>query len=163
MIKVAQGCGKLPAAGSGSGNHHDGFGGFDVFIGAVSFVAHNQIDVFRITSRRIVQVNFNAFQLEFVLEDYCGGLFFVPGNNNGSYIDAIPFQVVDALQYVHIIGDAEIGPDFASFDISGIHAHNNLYLVFQFLQKTHFNVRSEAGQNPCCMIIIQNFSSEFEV
>ena len=56
VIEVAQGCGELAAARSGTGYHNDGACGLDILVGTVSLIAYNQVDVLGITARGIVQV-----------------------------------------------------------------------------------------------------------
>jgi len=72
-------------------------------------------------------------------------------------------QIIDHFESVRIIGDAEVGPYLFSFDIPRKNTQQDVRLVFKLLQKAHFDIRIIARQHPGCMIVVQQFSAEFEV
>ncbi|OPZ12591.1 MAG: hypothetical protein BWZ06_01484 [Bacteroidetes bacterium ADurb.BinA261] len=101
-----------------------------------------------------MKINFYAAKFEFVLEGHCRRLTGEPGDDYRRYINAVPLEIVDALEYIHIVGNAEIGADFVAFDVAGINAHDDIHFVLQALQQLHLDIGRKPGKHACSMIIV---------
>jgi len=66
------------------------------------------------------------------------------------------------LEGIGIISDAEIGPDFLSFNVPCIDIEQDVGLVFQLLDQSHFYARIVTGQDTDCMIIKKQLAPKFE-
>ena len=115
MIQIAQAGGKLSAPRPGSCNNYNRFCGPDVFIGSVTLVTYNQVDICRITFGRIMQIHFYSPHLELVLEGFGGRLILIAGNNHSTDIQSPLPEIIDGLEGINIIGYSEIGPYLSSF------------------------------------------------
>ena len=82
---------------------------------------------------------------------------------HGQVTDAPLPEIIDQLQGVGIVSDSEIGSDLLPFDVSRIDTEQNVGLVFQLSDQSHFYVRIVTGQDTSRMIIIKQFAPKFEV
>ena len=163
MIQIAKTGGKLAASGTWSGNHHYGTGSHYIFIGTVAFVTHNFFHIGGIALCGIMQIYFDTFGFEFIFECRSSGLVLIACNDYSRNIYSKPLQVINTFQGIHIVGNSKIGTDFISLNITGINTHNDVDFVLQLLQQAHLHIGIESRQNPGSMVIIQNFSSAFQI
>ena len=148
VVQLRQAGSQLAAAGSGSGDHNDGLGGLDVFVGAVAFVADDGVDLGRVTLGETVGVHLDAAAFQFVLKSPGGELARKTGDDHRAQRDAPGGQIVDQLQGVGIIGDAEVGADLFPFDVTGEDAQQDVGLVLELLQQPHLHVGVETREHP---------------
>jgi len=85
------------------------------------------------------------------------------GDHHAENGDVPTAQIVDELQGVGIVGNAEIGPYFLSFDVPGVDAQQDVGLILQLPEKTHLHVGIVAGQDPGGVIVVEKLAAEFEV
>ena len=76
------------------------------------------------------------------------GLVVEAGDHDSANLEAARAEVVDELEGVGIVGDAEVGPDFAPVDVAGVDAEDNLRVARELLEQPHFDVGIETGQHP---------------
>ncbi len=78
------------------------------------------------------------------------GLVVEAGDDHGPDVDAPLAEVVDQLQRVGVVGDAEIRPDLLALDVAGVDAEDDVGLVLELLQQPHLDVGivARAGRGP---------------
>ena len=86
-----------------------------------------------------------------------------PRDHHRQYVDAPVLEIVDQLQGVGVIGDAEIGPHLFPLDVAGINAEDDVGLVGELLEKAHFHVGIISGKHPRRVIIEHELAAEFQV
>ena len=153
----------LPLPGAGAGDHHDGLGRLDVLVGAVALVADDGVDLGGVALGEAVGVDPDAAALQLVLEDLGGELVGEAGDDHGAQGDAPGGQVVDQLQGVGVVGDAEVGAHFFALDVAGIDAEDDVGLVLQLLQQAHLDVGVEAGQDAGGVVVVEQLAAELQV
>ena len=72
-------------------------------------------------------------------------------------------EIVDQLEGVGVVGDAEIGADLLSFDVSRIDTEQDIGLVLELPDQAHLYIRIVTGKDAGGMIIIEQLAPEFEV
>ena len=72
-------------------------------------------------------------------------------------------QVVDQLQGVDVVGDAEVGPDLLPLDVAGVDAEQDVGLVLELLEQPHLDVGVEAGQDAGGVIVEEQLAAELQV
>ncbi len=82
MVYLGKGGGQFSTARSGTGHDDQGFIGFDIFIGAVSLIADDQIDIRRIPLGVLMGVNPNVSSFQFMFKLQGRRLVFKTGNYN---------------------------------------------------------------------------------
>jgi len=129
MVYLGQAGGHLAAAGARAGHDHQGAFRFYVLVGAVSLVAHHQVNVGGIALGVPVRVDLDVLPLQFVLEYARGRLVFEARDHHRADADAPVPEIVDELESVRVIGDAEIGPHLFPLDIAGVDAEYDVRAV----------------------------------
>jgi len=84
-------------------------------------------------------------------------------DDNAQYIDVPKPQIIDQLQGVRIVGDAEIGPNLLPFNISRIDAKEYIRLVFECLEEPHLHVGIVSGQHAGRVEIEEELAPELKV
>lgn len=108
-------------------------------------------------------VNPEVVPLELILEHPRRRLAFKPGDDDAADVDPPIGQVIDQFERIDVIGDSEIRPDFLPFDITGEDAEEEIGLVLELLEKSHFHIRVEPGQDPGRVIVEEDFPAELKV
>src|SRR5690554_1917196 len=118
MVNISKTGGKFATTRSGAGYNYNGFCCFNIWICSITFITYNGINICRISFSRGVEVNFNSSSFQFVLKSFGRWLLLITGYNNCSNFN-IPFsEIIYCFQGIHIIGNAKIGSDFFSFNIT---------------------------------------------
>ena len=108
-------------------------------------------------------VHAHAAPLQAVLE-LLGGLLPVEArDDHGPNGDVPPAQVVDHLQRVGVVGDAEVPPDSPPLDVPRVDAQDDVGLVRQVGQEAHLHVRVIAGQHPRGVVVEDQLAAELQV
>ena len=66
-------------------------------------------------------------------------------------------------QHILIISDAKVGTLLVFFNIGGTDNYHYLYTVTDFLEHPQLTVRLESGQHPAGMMVVKQFTSQFEI
>ena len=163
MVYLGQAGGQLAAAGTGSGDHHQRLGGLDVGVGAVALVAADVGDVGGIALDGAMDVVLHAPAGELAGEGVGGGLAGVAGDDHAVHRDAHGGDVVDETQHLHVVADAQVCPDLGLFDVVGRDAEDDLGILAHFVQQPDLAVDVKAGQNPGCMVVVEQLAAELQI
>ena len=101
--------------------------------------------------------------LELVLELLCRGLVLEARDHHPEDADAPVAQVVDELEGVGIVGDAEIRADLLSLDVAREDAEQQIHLVLEVLKEPELDVGVVAGQHAGRVVIEEELPAELEV
>ena len=85
------------------------------------------------------------------------------GHDHAAHIQADAAEGVDQPQHVRVIGDAQIAPHFAFFDVVGVDGNDQLGLILQIQQHPDLAVWQKSGKHPGSMVIIEELAAEFHV
>ena len=153
VIHLGETRGKLTTAGARPGNDHKRFVRLNIIICSVSVIADNEVHIRRITFRIVVPEDFYAPPFQLVLEQGCCRLAFETGNDNTEHIHAPALEIIDELQCIGVIGDAEISSYLFSLYIACIDAQHDICLVLEFVQESNLYIRIISGQDSGRVIV----------
>ena len=141
----------------------DGLLGLHVLVPPVAAVGDDRVDVGRIALRLVVVVDPDAAPLELRAEELHGRLLLEARDDDAAHGEAERPQVVDELQRVVGVGDAEVGAHLLALDVARIEAEDDLGLVLQRLEKAELHVRVVAGQAARRVEVVDELAAELEV
>ena len=153
MIELPQTGAKLSTARTRAGDDYNRFVGGNIFVWSITFIADNRVHIRRIPFGVLMGINFHAPSLQLVLKSFGRRLTRVSGDDNRIDINPPLFEVVNSFHGIGIISDPEIGSYFLPFNIPGIDTENDIDLIFQPLEKAHFNIGIKSRQYPGCMVV----------
>ncbi len=153
----------LPLPGPGARHDDERLFRFDVVVGAVALVAHDEIHVGGVALRVAVREDPDVAPLELVLELLCRGLVLEARDHDPEDADAPVAQVVDELECVGIVGDAEVRADLLSLDVARKDAEQQVHLVLEVLKEPELDVGVVAGQHAGRVVIEEELPAELEV
>ena len=64
---------------------------------------------------------------------------------------------------VHVVGDAEIGAYFVLLDVGSAYDDDDFCFVGELREHPQLAVRLKSGQNPRCVIVVEQLAAEFEI
>ena len=163
VIELAQAHGHLAAARAGGGDHHQGAGGLHKFVLSIPLLADDERDVIGVSLNGVMAVDLQPQGLQLGLEDFRGGLATEPGEHHAAHREAKAPKGVNEPEGVGAVGDAQVPPDLALFQVHGGHGHHDLHLVFQLHEHANFGVGMKPRQNPGGVVVVKEFSAEFQV
>ena len=108
-----------------------------------------------------VHLHPNAFQM--LLEMHRGPLLLPAGHHHAAHIQADAPEGIDQAQHVGVVGDAQVAPHLAFFDVVGVDGDHQLRLVLQIQQHGHFAVRPEARQHAGSVIVVKQLAAQLQV
>ena len=120
MVYLGKGRCQFPAPRAGTGNDYQGFFRFNIFIGAITLIADDQVDIRWISFGILMSIYLYSSAFQFVFKLDGRRLILKTGNHHSQHIDSPPSYIVDEFEGIGIIGNAEISPDFFPFNIAGI-------------------------------------------
>ena len=94
-----------------------------------------------------MEENTDAVFFETAFEIQRGGLAVEACDDDTRDVDVAVAEVVDEPQRVVVVGDAEIRADFLAFDVARMDADDDVRIGGKILQKAHFDVWIETGQD----------------
>ncbi len=163
MVELREAGGQLAAPGAGAGDDHDRPLGGDVVVGAVALVADDAVDVGGVAAGEAVGVDGDAAALEPGLEHAGRRLVLEAGDDHGPHQEAPVAQVVDELEGVGVVGDAEVGAHLALLDGARVDADDDLGLVLELLQQADLDVGVVAGQDAGGVEVEGDLAAELEI
>ena len=163
VVDLAQAGGKLAAAGAGGGDHHQGAGGFDVFVFAEALLADHKGCVGGVAFNAVVMVDPDAHALQAGLEGGGQGLAVEPGEYHAGNIQPKIPEHPNQANHVPVIGDAQIAPDFVLFNIVGVDGNDHLHLLLELQQHSQLAVRLKTGKHPGGMVVVIQLAAEFQI
>ena len=163
MVELAQAHGHLAAAGAGGGDDHQGAAGLDVFVLTVALFTDDQRNVIRIALDGVVAIDLQAQAFQLGLENFCRRLAAEAGQHDAVYLEPEPPEYVDETQGVGAVGDTQVAPDLAFFQVHGGHGHHDLYLILQLHQHPNFRVWVEPRQDPGGVVVVKQFAAKLQV
>ena len=120
-------------------------------------------DVARIAFNRIVTVYFDAHFLQLILELNDSRNFGIMSDHDAANIKSAVSENTDETEHVHIIRDSKVIADLIFGDIRCVDRNNDLSLVGKLHQHAQLAVRLEARKNSGGMVIVKQFTSEFQI
>ncbi len=101
--------------------------------------------------------------LQFFFKSVGSRLTGILGDHHASHIEVPVLKRLDQTENIHVIGDAQVITDFVFLNISGIDDYDDLGLVRKLHQHLQFAVRSKSRKDSGSMVVVKQFSSEFQV
>ena len=163
VVDLRQARRELPGARTRRRHDHDRSLGLHVLVLAVAHVGHDRVDVRRIAGGLVVVVDPDAAALELRAELHHGRLLLVARDDDAADRQAQAAQVVDQLQRVVRIGNAEVGAHLLALDVAGEEAEDHFRLVLEGLQQTELHVRVVPGQAPRRVEVVDELAAELQV
>ena len=163
VVDLAQAGGQLAAAGAGSGDHHQGLGGFHIGVGAVALVAADVVHSQRIALDGAVDVVLHAAAGELFGKGVGSALAGVLGDDHAVHRDVHSGDVVDQAQHLHVVADAQVGAHLGLFNVACADAEDDLGLVAQLVQQPDLAVHIKAGQHPGGMVVVEQLAAELQI
>ena len=163
MIELAQAGGQFAAAGAGGRHHHQFPGGFNVIVLTKALVADDMGSIRRIAGNVIVMIHPDAHSFQTGLESRGHGLTVEPGKHHAGNIQSQLPENINQADHIPVIGDAQILPDFALFNIPGIDGNHHLHLVLHLQQHPQLAVRLKSRKHPGRMKIIIKLTAELQI
>ena len=108
VVELGQAGGQLSAVGAGPGHDHDLLVRQDVLVGPVALLAHDGVHVRGVAFGETVGVHPDAAALQAVLELLGRFLPIETRDDHGPHGDIPRGQVIDHLQRIGVVGDAEV-------------------------------------------------------
>ena len=163
VVKLRKAGGELAAARPRRRYDDERLGGFDVRVGAVPLVGHDDVHFGGIPLRLVVYVRFQPVVVKFVDEFIGGGLAEVLGDDHAVHVQAEGTQLIDLAQNVGTVGNTEIGADFIAFQVRRADDEDNFRLLLERAQNFALRVADEPGEHAAGVHIVEQLSAEFEV
>jgi len=91
------------------------------------------------------------------LNCFAAGWFSKRRDHDAQDADAPVAQVVDQLQGVGVVGDAEIGADLLSLDVAREDAEQQVHLVLEVLKEPQLDVGVIARKHACRVVVERSF------
>ena len=110
-----------------------------------------------------MKVNFDVFLFQFGFKLFRTALAGVVGDDNASHIQAPVQEFIPEAEHIHIIGDAQISPDFIFLNIHGADGDDDFCIIGKLHQHLQLCVRCKTGKHPGSVIIVKKFSTELQV
>ena len=108
-------------------------------------------------------VAFHAQRLQPLDEGLGVGLPGVLGDDHAAHIEAQRAEHVDKPQHVLVIGDTQIAPHLALFDIPGADGHHDLHLVLHGAQHADLAVGLEPRQHAAGVMVVKQLAAELQI
>ena len=163
VVKLREAGGELAAAGAGRGDDDDRTLGGDVFVEAVTGFGDDGVDVGGIALGDVMIVDRDAAVLQAGAELLGPELAGEAGDHHAADEQAPGAEVVDQLEGVGVVGDAEVGAHLLALDVAGVDAEDDLGLVLEGLQEAELHVRIVAGQAAGGVEVVHQLAAELEV
>ena len=163
VVELAQAGSHFAAAGAGGGDHHQRMGSFDIFVLAETLVGDDVLDIGGVAGDGVMLEATDAQAFQPLEEGIRRGLTGITGQYNAAHVQAQLPEGVDEPEHIHIIGNAQIAPDFILFNIRSIDGDDNFHIVTELLKHPHFAVRLEAGQDPGGVVVVKELAAEFQI
>ena len=163
VVDLRQARRELARPGARRRHDHDRLLRRHVLVLAVSLVRHDRVDVRRIPRRLGVAVDADAAPLELGAEELDGRLVLEARDDDAAHGQPEGPEVVDELQRVVRVGDAEVGAHLLALDVAGEQAEDDLRVVFQRLEEAELHVRVVAGQAARRVEVVHQLAAELEV
>ncbi len=87
----------------------------------------------------------------------------VAGDDHADDRQAARLEIVDQLESVGIVGDAEVASQTALLDVAGMDAQEYLRVAAELLQELDLDVGIVAGEHPGRVVVIKELAAELEV
>ena len=163
MVQLGETGGEFAGTGAGSRNHNEGSGCFDVGVSTVAFIGNDGGNICRITFSKGVEVGFDFVIFELAGEIFGFFLAAEESDDDGADIEAAGAEKFDKAENFGFVGNHMVGANFGMFDGIGVDTEDNFSFVFEFLEKSDFEVGEEAGEGAGSVLIVDEFAAEFEV
>lgn len=163
VVELREAGGKFAGVGAGGGDDDEGFAGFNVGLGAVTFVATDGVDVGGVAFCEGVAVGSDAAAFEAVFEFEGVGLVVVSCDDDGCGGEFEGGEMFDEAQKFGFVADAVVSADFLLFDVEGADAEDDFEFVFELDEGFDFAAGVEAGEDARGVEVVEDFAAEFEV
>ncbi len=163
MIELGEGGGAFAGAGTWGGNNDERFGGFNVRVGAITFIRNDGVYVGRIALSEGVNIGGNIIIFKAFNEFFDFFLAVVKSNDDVIDSNITAAEELDKADNFGFVRDDAVGADFGFFDIAGVNTENNFHVFFEFLDEADFKVRFEAWQDASGVVIVDKFAAKFDI
>ena len=163
MIELGEAGGHLAAAGAGGRHHHQGMTGLNIVVFPQALVADDVGHIRGVTRDGIVAIAAHSQGGEALQKCVRRRLPVVPGQHHAAHIQPQAPENINEAQDIVIIGDAQISPDLALFDVRRIDGNDDLHILLELLEHADLAVRLKARQHPGSMEIVKQLAAEFQI
>ncbi|CDA61464.1 uncharacterized protein BN513_01225 [Clostridium sp. CAG:169] len=163
VIQLGEAGCHFAAAGTGSGDHHQAAGGFNIFVLSISLVADDVGDIGRVALDGVMAVDLDAQRFQPLLKGNSDRLTLEAGHHNAADIQPKAAEDVDQAQNVDIIGDAQVAADFIFFNIGSVDDHHHLHLFFELEEHPQLAVRLKTRKNTGGVVIIVQLPAKLQI
>ena len=91
------------------------------------------------------------------------GLTVVVSDDYRTHKKTPAFKFVAETQHILIVSNSEVAANFIFLNINGAYDNYDFCVITHLHKHLKFAVRHEPWQNAACMIVVEEFPSEFEV
>ena len=151
------------ATGTGSGDQHQGTGGFNIFVFAESLFADDFLHIIGVTVDGVVTVALNAQRLQTADESVGNGLCGVLGDADTANHKAHGTERIGETEHFVIVSDAQVAAFFIFFNIACVNGENDFDLIFHLREHTDLAVGLEAGKNTGSVIVVKELATQFQI
>ena len=163
LVELAQAHCHFSAARAGSRNNYQRAGGLHIAVLAETLFRVDQGHVFGISFDGMVVVDGDTHALQTGAVGVCAGLAVVVGDHHAAHQEASLHELVTEAEDVHVVGDAKVAADFVLLNVHGADDYDYFTVVAELLEHFELGVRLETGEHPCCVIVVEKFTTELHV
>ena len=163
MVKLGEAGRKLSRARPGSGDDHERPARLDVFIFAISLVAHDQVKIVRIPLDNIVQIYPDPVLFQVVLKEDRAVLILEMRYAHRSHIETAVTEFIDQTQDVGVIRDSEIPAYLVVLYIDRRDDDDHFRLIPKLHEHLQFGIRLKAGKDAGRVVIVEKLPAEFQI
>ena len=124
---------------------------------------YDEINIRGVARDREVAVAGHAQCFQALQKGLSGLLSGVLGDDDTADVEPHAAERVNQTQDIFVVGDAQVAPHFARFNMRGVDGNDNFHVVFELLQHTDFAVGLKAGKNARGMEVIKELAAELQI
>ena len=163
VVELGQTGRHLSASRSRCCYNNQRLGCLNIFIMAISILAHDQRNIVRIPWDQVMTIYFHAHLFQTVLEHLCAVLSCIMRNADTSHVQILRLKDALQTQQIRIISDTQISTNFIFLNIFCADHNNDLHLICKLHQHTKFTIRLKSRQYAGCMIIIIKLAAKLQI
>ena len=110
-----------------------------------------------------MEIYLNIFLFQLCLELIGAVLTGIVCDDNAADIQTLLQKFFSQPQHIHIIGDAQITPDFIFFNIGSTDDNHDFCIIGKLHQHFQLGVRRKARKNTGSVVIVKKLAAKFQI
>ena len=163
VVELAEADCHLSAAGAWSRHDHQRARGLHVVVFAETVGGSDEGDIVRVALYQVMEIVANAQTLHAFAEGHGTGLTVVMGDDDGADEEASLLELRAQAQYVFVVGDAQVCTYLVLLDVGSADDNHDFGAVLQLAEHTQFAVGLEAGEHAAGVVVVEEFSAQFQI